>query len=86
MKVCIVLSSIRHVLEYSSIGYIYAEVIYMDIYTYTYIHIHTHTHTHTHTLLNTISINSRVIDNFILTVHTCRLSCIYIPGIYLPNT
>jgi hypothetical protein len=27
MKVCIVLSSIRHVLEYSSIGYIFARYI-----------------------------------------------------------
>jgi hypothetical protein len=28
MKVCIVLSSIRHVLEYSRIGYIYARYIH----------------------------------------------------------
>ena len=36
--------------------YIYAEVIYTDIYTYIYIYIYIHTNTHTHILLNTVSI------------------------------
>ena len=69
---------------------IHIHICWGDIYGYIYIHLytytHTHTHTHTHTLLNTVSIYSRAIYYFILTVHTFRLSSIYIPDIYVPNT